>query len=204
MNNIWDYFKQLFQESEESSPSKPFIREEISRSEDEKEAFELWKRTQAAQKMLDFINKEYAHHLIEPEKMDDSFGVLNTASTNGFIIHFSELRHNQKDIEHLFDYLKEIVLKVGYKHYMSDTRTYNRKLWVEKVERHYLKPPIKFDENETSKKLLIQRYGNILIELLFRNDHLVNLKLRATNYHDHNFTEASNFSDLIKEIVQNG
>ena len=39
MNDIWDYFKQLFQESEESSPSKPFIREAISRSDDEYDAF---------------------------------------------------------------------------------------------------------------------------------------------------------------------
>ncbi len=204
MDNIWEYFKQLFRESEESSPSKPFIREAISRSEDEQDAFSLWKRTHAAQKMLDFINAQYANHLIEPEKMDNSFDVLNSPSTNGFIIHFSDLRHNQKDIQHLFDYLKEITLKIGYKHYMSDTRTYNRKLWIEKVERHYLKPPIRFDENEESKKRLIQRYGNILIELLFRNDQLANLKFRATNYNDHNFTEANNFSDLIKEIVQNG
>ena len=204
MDNIWDYFKQLFQESEESSPSKPFIREEINRSDDEQDAFSLWKRTHAPQKMLDFVNTEYANHLIEPEKMDDSFGVLDSASTNGFIIHFSELRHNQKDIQHFFDYLKEIVLRIGYKHYMSDTRTYNRKLWVEKVERHYLKPPIQFDTTETSKKRLIQRYGNILIELLFRNDQLANLKFRATNYNDHNFTEANHFSDLIREIMHNG
>ena len=46
MDNIWDYFKRLFQESEESSPSKPFIREEINRSDDEQDAFSLWKRTQ--------------------------------------------------------------------------------------------------------------------------------------------------------------
>lgn len=204
MNNIWEYFKQLFKESEESSPSKPFIRESINRSTDAQEAFSLWKRTRAPQKMLDFVNREYANHLIEPEKMDNSFGVLNTSSTNGFVIHFSELRHNQKDIQYFFDYLKEITLKIGYKHYMSDTRTYNRKFWVENVERHYLKPPIQFDENDTSKPLLIQRYGNILIELLFRNDELVNLKFRATNYHDHNFTKANSFSDLIREIVQNG
>ena len=204
MSNIWDYFKQLFQESEESSPSKPFIREEISRSDEEKEAYALWKRTHAPQKMLDFINREYANHLIEPEKMDDSFGVLNTKSTNGFVIHFNELRHNQKDIQHFFDYLKEIVLKIGYKHYMSDTRTYNRKLLVENVERHYLKPPIRFDENKTSKTQVIQRYGNIMIELLFQNDELINLKFRATSYHDHNFTKASSFSELIREIVQNG
>lgn len=203
MSNIWDYFKQLFQESEESSPSKPFIREEISRSDEEQEAYNLWKRTLAPQKMLDFINREYANHLIEPEKMDNSFGVLTTKSTNGFVIHFSELRHNQKDIQFFFDYLKEIVLNIGYKHYMSDTRTYNRKLWVENVERHYLKPPIKFDEKEVAKTRLIQQYGNIMIELLFRNDQLINLKFRATNYTDHNFTEANSFSDLIREIVRN-
>ena len=204
MNDIWDYFKQLFQESEESSPSKPFIREELSRSNDRQDAFSLWKRTHAPQKMLDFVNQEYANHLIEPEKMDNSFGVLDTASTNGFVIHFSELKHNQKDIQHFFDYLREIVLKIGYKHYMSDTRTYNRKLWVENIERHYLKPPISFDENDSSKMKATQRYGNILIELLFRNDELVNLKFRATNYHDHNFTKADSFSDLIREIIKNG
>jgi hypothetical protein len=204
MDNIWDYFKKLFQESEESSPSKPFIRETISRSEDEKEGFLLWKRTQARQQLLDFIHQEYANYLSEPEKMDTTFGVLHTPSTNGFVIHFSDLRHNQKDIQYLFDYLKEIVESIGYTHYMSDTRTYNRKLWVENVERHYLKPPIQFEENSISKTKFIQRYGNILIELLFRNDELVNLKFRATNYHDSNFTKANSFTDLIREIVRNG
>ena len=117
---------------------------------------------------------------------------------------FNLLEGVREDFLEIILNLKEIILKIGYKHYMSDTRTYNRKLWVENVERHYLKPPIRFDENHEAKKRLIQRYGNILIELLFRNDELVNLKFRAKNYNDHNFTEANSFSDLMREIIQNG
>ena len=197
---IWDYFKNLFQQAEESTPSNPVIRAAIQRSVDEQDAYNLWKRTHSPQKMLRYINKQYANHLIEPENMDNAFGVLDTPSTKGFVMHFSDLRDNAKDFKHLFDFLQEKVLEIGYKHYMSDTRTYNQPLWVENVERHYLKPPIDF-ANE-AKTILKQRYGNILIELLYRNDPLVNLKFRATRYIDHSFTPAESFTDLIRQIVR--
>lgn len=197
---FFDYFKKLFQQAEDSTPSNPVIREAIQRSQDEQEAYDLWKRTHAPEKMLSYINQQYANHLIEPENMDNAFGVLDTPSTKGFVMHFSDMRDNAKDYKHLFDFLREKVLAIGYKHYMSDTRTYNQPLWVENVERHYLKPPIDFENEEQT--ILKQRYGNILIELLYRNDHLVNLKFRATSYTDHSFTPAEQFSELMKSIVR--
>lgn len=198
--DIWEYFKGLFKKSEESSPSQPFIREAIERTEVERKDYELWKRTRARDKMLDFINEEYANFLIEPEKLHKGIDILNTPSAKGFVLYFSDIRDNSKDFLHLFDYLKEQVLGIGYKLYMSDTRTYNKPLWVETVQRHYLKPPLKFEGETTHDMIFYQRFGNIMIELLFHNDQTVNLKFKAMSYQSRNFSAVENFSDLMRKI----
>ncbi len=202
MDDIWEYFKNLFQKSEESSAKKPFIREAITRNEDELADYQLWKRTRSRDKMLEYINVQYANSLIAPEDLDIGIDILNTASSKGMVLHFSDRRDNRKDFLHLFDYLRERVLDLGYKSYMSDTRTYTKAYWVENVQRHYLKPSIKLNNNAKNPNQLRQLYGNILIELLFRNEELVNLKFRATHYNDSKFEKADDFSDLVRAITR--
>lgn len=197
--DIWDYFKSLFKKSEESSSSQPFIREAIERSTVEIADYDLWKRTRGKDQMLSLINEQYAHFLIEPAAMNTlAMDVLHTPSTKGFVLYYDEYRDNEKDFIHLFDYLKERVMELGYVLYMSDTRTYTKSLWVETVQRHYLKPPLKNNSSEEGK--FYQRFGNILIELLFRNDKLVNLKFRANTYHDHKFEKAESFTELVRAV----
>lgn len=201
--DIWEYFKGLFKKSEESSPAQPFLRESIVRSEAHQNSYELWKRTRAKDKMLDYINQQYANSIIEPDALDTGIDILNTPSSKGFVLHFSEMRDNENDFLFLFDYLKERVLELKYTSYMSDERTYNRTNWVETVQRHYLKPSLKLLHLEQiNERPLHQLYGNILIELLYRNDALYNLKFRANSYNDHKFEVAAKFSDLIRAITQ--
>ena len=201
--DLWQYFKDLFKAEQESSSIKPYINEPLERSEEEKEAYELWKRTLAKQRLLDWINAQYATFTISGEsEIDKTIDFLNIPSSKGFVIHFNDQFHNRKNIIHLFDYLKELVLEMNYKLYMSDIRTYNKtrndKTWVETIERHYLKPRIKVLENNTFD----QRFGNIRIELLFRNDQIRNLKFSATRYHDRSYKEANTFNDLMRELLK--
>jgi|AntRauTorckE5430_2_1112549.scaffolds.fasta_scaffold04068_2 hypothetical protein len=202
--DLWQYVKDLFKAEQESSSLKPFIQEPLERLQDETESYEIWKRTLAKQRLLDWLNIQYATFTISGEsEIDKTIDFLNTPTSKGFVIHFNDKFHNRKDIINLFDYLKERVLEMDYKIYMSDTRTYNQtrndKNWVETIERHYLKPRFKVLEDNTFD----QRFGNIKVELLFRNDVIRNLQFSATRYHDRNYKEANSFNDLMRELLRN-
>jgi hypothetical protein len=198
--DAWEYFKGLFKKSEESTAANPFMREAIERTETESADYELWKRTRSRDQMLAFINQQYANSLIEPERVETTaIDFINSASTKGFVMYFSERRDSLRDFCNLFDYLRERVLELGYVSYMSDERTYNKDLWVETIQRHYMKPSQRQHKSENPDKF-VQLYGNVMIELFFRNNELANLKFRATSYNDHKFEEAHNFSDLMRAI----
>jgi|TARA_B110000285_G_scaffold159560_1_gene178048 hypothetical protein len=201
--DLWQYFKDLFKAEQESSSVKPYINEPLERSEDEKERYEHWKRTLAKQRLLEWLNTQYATFTISGEsEIDKTIDFLNTPSSKGFVIHFNDRFHNRSNIIHLFDYLKERVLEMNYKLYMSDIRTYNKtrndKTWVETIERHYLKPRFKVLEDHTFD----QMFGNIRVELLFRNDEIRNLKFSATRYNDRSYKEANTFNDLMRELLK--
>lgn len=201
--DLWQYMKDLFKAEQESSSIKPYIQEPLERDEEEIEAYNLWKRTLAKRRILDWLNMQYASFVMSGEsEIDKTIDFLNTPSAKGFVLHFDEQLHNRNNFLNLFDYLKERVLEMNYKKYMSDTRTYNKtrnnNTWVEMKQRHYLKPRFKVLEDNTFD----QRFGNIKIELLFRNDKIHNLQFSATRYNDRNFAEGNTFNDLMRELLQ--
>lgn len=201
--DLWKYVQDLFKAEQESSPVKPFIQEPLVRSELELEDYNLWKRTLAKRRVLDWLNVQYASFVMNGKmELDKTIDFLNTPSVKGFVIYFDEQLHNKKDIIHLFDYLQECVLEMNYKKYMSDTRTYtqtrNNKTWVETIERHYLKPRFKKRDNDTFD----QQFGNIKIELLFRDEVIRNLQFSATKYNDRNFSKGDTFHNLIREVLK--
>ncbi len=201
--DLWQYVKNLLKAESESSPLKPFIQEPLERLETETAAYELWKRTLAKEQVLEWLNVQYATFVMQPDALiDTTIDFLNTPSAKGFVIHFDEQLHNHNDFFHLFDYLKEQVLSMNYRNYMSDVRTYNRtrnnKNWVETIERHYLKPRlVLLDEQKMD-----QRFGNIKIELLLKNEVIKNLQFSATRYQDRNFNDGNTFSELMRALLQ--
>lgn len=201
--DLWQYMKDLFKAEQESNPKKPFIQEPLERDEVAVQSYDLWKRTLAKQRFLDWLNIQYATFVMSDETaIDTAIDFLNTPSAKGFVIHFDEQMHNRGDFIHLFDYLQERVLEMNYKKYMSDIRTYNKtrndNTWVETIQRHYLKPRFKVLEDNTFD----QRFGNIKIELFYRNDRIRNLQFSATRYSDRSYTEGNTFNDLMRELLQ--
>lgn len=201
MKDFWKNIKQLFQSSEKSSPTQPAIHEMIERSAAEQEDYIQWKRTSSSKRLLDWLNNQHVEYIINPKHTDEAIDFLNTPSSKGFVIHFHETRYNKREIIHFFDFLKEKVLTVNYRTYMSDFRTYNRPDWVETIQRHYLKPSIYLRSNDQKKSK--QLYGNITIQLLLRNDQVRNLKFSATSYKDHKFEDADDFRELIQVLIAN-
>lgn len=200
MSEFWKKIKSLFQDSEQSSPSQPVIHEIIERSEANKVAYEKWKATLSAKRMLDWLNNQYTAYLSPTTRTDDAIAFLNTPSAKGFVVHFHQTQYRKAEILHLFDLLREKVLEMNYNSYVSDVRTFNRPQWVESIQRHYIKPSLNFKKTETEK--FNQGYGNIKIELEFRNEKVYNLRFSATTYQDNNFNKADDFKELMEMVLQ--
>ncbi|MEM1323335.1 MAG: hypothetical protein AAGG75_23925 [Bacteroidota bacterium] len=200
MPDFWQSIKNLFTKAEQSSPTQPLIHKLIERTEAELADYDRWKKSLSCRRLLDWIRQQHVEYLINPDHIDETIDFMTTPSSKGFVIHFKEMNYPQREIVNLFDYLKERVLAANYRSYVSELRTYNRPNWVETKQRHYLKPPIKFIQNEGGQ-LFRQRYGNISIELLQRNEEAFNLKLSATAYNDRLYESADNFQDLMQHLV---
>jgi len=198
MSEFWKNIKNIFKSAEDSTSNQPVIHELIERSPDYKIGFERWQEGLVKERLLNWLKEEHIKYLQDPKSTDAAIDFLNTPSTKGFVIHFYKTRYSNQEVVYLFDYLKECVLKLHYKSYVSDTRSYNKKDWVERLDRHYLKPPTNL--RNPGKEQFNQRFGNITIELLFRNDKIYLLKFSATTYSDHLYKEADEFNELMKHL----
>lgn len=194
---LWKKFKDLFKQAEESSPTKPLIHEMIKRSGEEKEDYEFWKNTLVCRRLNDWLSNQYAMYQALPNDTDEAIDFLDTPSSKGFVIHFYKTQYSIRDVTHLLDYYKEQVLKLDYRTQISDRREFIRNNRAEKIERHYLKPKPEFLRSEKFN----QRFGNVMIELSFRDDMPYRLKFSATIYKDALFKDAEDFRDLMQMIL---
>ena len=201
MDKLWSYFKNLFQQAEESSPSQPLIHEMIERSAEEWEDYQFWKETLVLRRLLNWLNEQYAIYRIRPDDIDEALDFLNTPSSKGFVVHFSQTGYSQRDVQHFFDFLKEQVLALKYRTQISDRRSYQRANWVETIERHYLKPGLSIRSNQEEDGRFVQHFGNIMIELEHRNDRVHNLRFRATTYNDSLFKAPAEFGELMQGVL---
>lgn len=197
MAGIWEYLRNLFREAEESSPSNPTIHQLIERSEANREDYRQWLDSLVKRRLLDWLDNQYAIYRVSPEDIDEAMDFLDTPSSKGFVIHFYKTNYNRREVTHFFDFLMDQIRRLDYKLQISDTRTYSRSSWVETVERHYLKPR---PSMEPGKKI-DQRFGNVTIELVLRNDEIHQLKFQATSYQDHKYDEAEDFQKLMQALL---
>lgn len=194
MSDLWNYFKNIFGKSGESSAANPFTHEVISLSEKEQVDFDRWKSSAQKTAILDYLHKQYGNQLITDSNLDRGIDFVNTPSSKGFVIHCTLVKFKPKDIRHFFFYLQERIKSIQYRSYLSDRRVYEKNGKLETVERHYLKPPIM--KEFVSK--VDQKFGNITIELVSINRVMTSLKFQATSYSDHLYEEADRFEGLME------
>ncbi|WP_020571739.1 hypothetical protein [Neolewinella persica] len=188
---FWDQIKNIFQSAEAGTSSAPTIHEMIERTEEELAAYDHWKTTAGPRRLLDWLTNQYGRHR-DQLRTDETIGFLDTASSKGFVIHFSQMNYTREEITHFFHYLQERVLTLDYRNEISDRRIFPRRDWVETQERHYLKPRIQYNEVKMN-----QSFGNIMIEFELRNDVAHNLRLRATIYNDSMYEADGSFGGLV-------
>ncbi|MBR9921234.1 MAG: hypothetical protein GYB31_10380 [Bacteroidetes bacterium] len=197
MSNPWQFFKKLFQASEESSSSNPLIHEMIERTEEEKADYEQWKEKLVRRRMSSWLLDQYAVFKVNPDHIDEAIDFLDTPSSKGFAIHFYKTGYALRECRHFLDYLKERVRAIGYRSQISDTRSWQSEKYVETVERHYLKPKPDFSTPGKNK----QAFGNIRMELKLRNDKPFQLTFSATTYKDHLYHPPEEFEGLMQHLI---
>ncbi len=170
----------------------------IVRSQEEKRLYEEWKNSPCKEKVLSYISNNYKTWLTTSCDQCDAIDFLKLPSYRGFIIHFMDIEHDCNEVTCLFDYLKERVLELGYKSYVSDEKLVPKSRWMERTERHYLKPLVSLKKNEKIE----QRFGNINIELRFRDDEALHLKFTAATFHNCQFKNAEEFDELMNYITK--
>lgn len=194
---VWDFFKNFFQEAEQSSASQPIFRGQLERSPEENIAFETWEGDLVNRRIIGFLAEGYATYQSSPSHVDRALTFLNTPSSKGFAIHFSQTDYSLQDAKHLLDLLKQKVQALNYRSQHSDSRTWSEKDWVQTVERYYLKPRQTWAEGQK----IDQRFGNITIELTLRNDPPHLLTFRATSYADRLYAEPADFHELMQALL---
>ncbi|MFZ4427514.1 MAG: hypothetical protein ACOYOO_10170, partial [Saprospiraceae bacterium] len=78
--DIFAYFRSLFQQSRESSPSKPLVHELIVRTEAEKQDYARWKETLVFKRLRDWLQEQYVLFLHQPEQLAETVEFLHTPS----------------------------------------------------------------------------------------------------------------------------
>ena len=198
MTDIWQCFQNLFQQTENSSKTQPVLQDPIVRSPEELETYEQWKKLMVKNQLINWLEMEYANFLKDGQPIDQNIVFLDTISMKGFAIHFSKLRYNQIQANHLFDYFKEQILQLNYKTYSSDIKTYTKGTIVESLSKYYLKPSLK---SMLADPPFNQEFGNISIELICQDDLPTLLKFSATVYNDRSYQAPKSFGALMQHLL---
>jgi len=170
----------------------------VSRSGEEKAAFEIWQHSTRKDRSLSFIKSEYYNNKSEAHNMvGDTFYTIEKPSTKGFILNFRKEIFSPVEFQHYFDYLKLKILEHNYKLYTSDVRIFDRGDFVETIERHYIKPRFQVSDED----LFIQQFGNVSITHVKKDNRPVRIQFLCHMYSDRKYTVADPFDELISHIL---
>lgn len=184
--------------SSESQPSNSFSPVEqsvIDRSDDFKLQFNRWLLNDGKNRLISEIDRILSESGYTDRNIT-GFTILKSPGANGFQIDLDE--SNGNEFQYLIDYLRDQVKELGYVCYNSDQRIYERSFGLESVYRHYLKPRIRHDDTFP----LDQRYGNVLIELFYKNEQAYKFKFLVTYYSDSKFKDPLSFQELVESVLK--
>ena len=199
MSNWWEKLRKQFEPSRSSNQNLGLISHELlKRSESFDDDLLEWQNGIVSRRMKDWILSEYSLFQNSHQQQDESILFLESKASSGIIIHLSNTRYSTRDATCLMEDLRSRIRSSRYKSQMSDVKVFNRPEYVERIERHYLKPKFNF----ASETEFNQQYGNITIELIFRNDTPHLLKLLVNSYNDRNFTTPQSFRSLLMLLTE--
>jgi hypothetical protein len=193
MMNFFDkIFSKLF--PNQSNDKQPLVHELITRNTKDTLAYEQWLHQGLHLKKIEQIKKAYnlkQNRLVSQPDIH----LFQSSAANGFAISYDE-SFSEKEMQFLFDYLKEKVISMNYRLTNSDRKITDKNLYVETIEKHFLKPPLDIESSQSD-----QQYGNILLEYALTNDQPSYLKVMAFTYSDRAYNQPLRFDDFINTLL---
>lgn len=98
------------------------------------------------------------------------------------------------------DHIRELIRSEGYYLYTSDVRLLDKDGTEILAERHYLKPSVPLQLNESNEQV----FGNITLEYIMREGHADHVKILRTYHSDRTFRAPRPFDELIDLITEIG
>ena len=196
--NFKQLLKNIFADAEESSQAvKPFVQEILVRSNREIDSYNQWLYSEKQSQTIAIFKSRlrYKNELSDGEQIQIEF--IEGKATSGFVCYYNQQFFQPDTFQHLFDYLKQQVLTLDYKLYVSDTQTRLQQNDTITKERHYLKPKYVYDE---AQQKTMQQYGNIIIELHKFNNEPEKIHFIVNRYSGYDYSEAISADELYEKI----
>ena len=208
----WQRIKATFAAAEDSGPAAPVDHAPLTRHRDRAEDYAQWRGGVVHERLLAWLAEQYANFLTDRGRVDEAVDFLDTPSSKGFVIHFSDTGYSLREAEFFQLYLRERVMANAYRTQVADTRTYARRGATERTDRYYLKPKPDFAHPDGPDAAMDmhtagqfgQQFGNVMLELVVRNERPHQLKFSATIYHDRVYREADGFGKLMEQVLGRG
>ncbi|UOQ70738.1 hypothetical protein [Hymenobacter cellulosilyticus] len=101
------------------------------------------------------------------------------------------------NFRHLFDFIRDQVMRLGYNAAVSDKRFVKHERYAECIEKHFLKPQ---PNDCTATGRCNQRFGNVTVDLVSINGQPGFIRFFANPYQDTIFTPAAPFDALMDTL----
>lgn len=193
---------QLFPQTKEGkkkSTHLPMVTSSLSRSKKNIEGYKKWLNSTQQAELINMLSSSYHKRKHDIASNDVQSVILNSPYSKGFAFYWNK-NIPQDEFLYFFDWLKDSMVSLGYHCKNSDCRIYDRDNFVETIEKHYLKPAIKYT-SPSNGNIYNQQYGNILIELKKYNDQPFLLKLQANIYAGRQYSTPYPFDSLATKLL---
>ncbi|GEM_PF-6207923 len=124
----------------------------------------------------------------------------NDRAANGLMADLSSIMPPEADLRLLGRLISNRVSNIGYRLYTAEYNTTEKGEEIENNYWFYLKPIPNIEEGQTVHD---QKYGNVKIELIQRNER-VHLKFLCTVYSGFNYSQPLPFDSLLREVFDAG
>ncbi|MGD1839787.1 MAG: hypothetical protein ACFB0B_02665 [Thermonemataceae bacterium] len=194
-----DFFNKLFKKlflAESNERQKVITHKKLLvRGDDFKKSYFKWLNGHEYQNALNAIEKAYWKKR-EKEEATWAVHLLQMPYANGFAISYPS-EFSSQEFQFIFELLKDRSIHLGYTLVDATTKLTDKLVFVETVDKYYLKPPLK---SEQLTPPIDQLYGNISIEHTWVDNQPSYIKYVATLYTDRLYKKALPFDQLIHQL----
>jgi hypothetical protein len=191
MADIFLHFKNKFARNPELIANEPLVHQSLERTNEEVTDYDQWKISNAQLAVSHWLNDQFLTLQCAPERTHDAIDFTSSVTTKGFVLHPALTRFSDNNVRHLFTYLKDQLIRLGYYVSLSDTRVYGRGYWDETHHRHILKPHAEFG----------MEFAQVTLELMLKDNKMVSLSLKACVPNTDLPRPSEDLADLMQNLL---